>query len=132
MSPGGRICYCRRRLTAARFPCKCTAAFTWNMANARGVRRTFQWLDTQARPLRRRCLTVRCSRKRRVTLVLPIPPFVRSYQTVTVDGVQGTLMTSLNRRGPQSVLIWVKDGIIYCLATPDGASETLDLANSLE
>lgn len=65
------------------------------------------------------------------TLVLPIPPFVRSYQTVAVDGVQGTLMTSLNRRGPQSVLIWVKDGIIYWFASPEGASETIALANSL-
>jgi hypothetical protein len=66
------------------------------------------------------------------TLVLPIPPFVRSYQAVTVDGVQGTLMTSLNRRGPQSVLIWVKDGIIYCLAGPGGSSDTMAVANSLD
>lgn len=66
------------------------------------------------------------------TLVLPIPPFVRSYQPVTVDGVQGTLMTSLNRRGPQSVLIWVKDGIIYGLAGPGGSSDTLAVANSLD
>ena len=66
------------------------------------------------------------------TLVLPIPPFVRSYQTVTVDGVQGTIMTSANRRGPQTVLIWVKDGIIYFLASPAGSSEAMTLANSLE
>lgn len=66
------------------------------------------------------------------TLVLPIPRFVRSYETVTVDSVQGTLMTSADRRGPATVLIWVKDGIIYCLAGPGGASETLALANSLE
>jgi hypothetical protein len=66
------------------------------------------------------------------TLVLPIPPFVRTYQTVTVDGVQGTLMTSANRRGPQTVLIWVKDGIIYLLASPAGSSEAIALANSLD
>jgi hypothetical protein len=65
------------------------------------------------------------------TLVLPIPPFVRSYETVTVDGVQGTLMTSGNRRGPASVLVWVKDGIIYCLAGPGNSSDTIALANSL-
>src|SRR2546429_9868448 len=34
------------------------------------------------------------------TLVLPITRFVRSYATVTVDGVHGTLMTPANRRGP--------------------------------
>lgn len=66
------------------------------------------------------------------TLVLPIPPFVRTYQTVTVDGVQGTLMTSENRHGPQTVLIWVKDGIIYFLASPARSSEAIALANSLD
>jgi len=66
------------------------------------------------------------------TLVLPIPKFVRSYETVTVDGVQGTLMTPASRRGPGSVLIWVKDGIIYCLVGPGGPSDALALANSLD
>jgi hypothetical protein len=66
------------------------------------------------------------------TLVLPITRFVRSYATVTVDGVQGTLMTPADRRGPGSVLIWVKDGIIYQLAGPGGSSDAIALANSLE
>ena len=66
------------------------------------------------------------------TLVLPIPPFVRSYETVTVDGVQGTLMTPANGRGPGSVVIWVKDGIIYCMAGPGGPSDAIALANSLD
>ena len=66
------------------------------------------------------------------TLVLPIPTFVRSYETVTVDGVQGTLMTLVNRRRPGSVVIWVKDGIIYSLAGPGGSSDAIALANSLD
>jgi Putative zinc-finger len=66
------------------------------------------------------------------TLVLPITPAVRSYETVTVDGVQGTLMTPAARRGPGSVVIWVKDGIIYCLASPGGSSEAIALADSLD
>ena len=66
------------------------------------------------------------------TLVLPILPFVRSYKTVTVDGVQGTLMTPANRQGPGSVVIWVKDGIIYCLAGPAGSSDAVALADSLD
>ena len=66
------------------------------------------------------------------TLVLPITPAVRSYETVTVDGVQGTLMTPAARRGPGSVVIWVKDGIIYCLAGPGGSSEAIALADSLD
>jgi Putative zinc-finger len=68
----------------------------------------------------------------RSTLVLPIPPSVRSYETVTVDGVQGTLMTLVNRRGPGSVVIWVKDGIIYCLTGPGGSSDAIALADSLD
>ena len=66
------------------------------------------------------------------TLVLLIPPSVRSYETVTVDGVQGTLMTPANRRGPGSVVIWVKDGIIFWLAGPGGSSDAIALANSLD
>jgi len=66
------------------------------------------------------------------TLVLPITPAVRSYETVTVDGVQGTLMTPADRRGPRSVVIWVKDGIIYFLAVPGGSSEAIALADSLD
>jgi len=63
---------------------------------------------------------------------LPITPAVRSYETVTVDGVQGTLMTPADRRGPRSVVIWVKDGIIYFLAGPGGSSEAIALADSLD
>jgi hypothetical protein len=66
------------------------------------------------------------------TLVLPISPFVQSYETVTVDGVQGTLMTPADRRGPRSVVIWVKDGIIYSLAGRGGSSDAIALANSLD
>lgn len=66
------------------------------------------------------------------TLVLPVPPSVRAYETVTVDGVQGTLMTPANRRGPRSVVIWVKGGIIYWLAGPGGSSDAIGLANSLD
>lgn len=66
------------------------------------------------------------------TLVLFIPPSVRSFETVTVDGVQGTLLTPAYRRGPGSVVIWVKGGIIYWLAVPGGSSDALALANSLD
>ena len=68
----------------------------------------------------------------RSTLVLPIPPFVRAYETAAVDGVQGTLLTPANRRGPGSVVIWVKDGIIYCLVGPGASRDTIALANSLD
>ncbi len=67
------------------------------------------------------------------TLVLPIPRFVDSYNVVEVDGEQGTLITeSSRRRWPGYVLIWVKNGIIYCLAGHGDSSAAVALANSLD
>jgi hypothetical protein len=73
----------------------------------------------------------------RSTLVLPIPPSVRSYETVTVDGVQGTLMNTSNHRGPGGsgtgyALVWVKNGIIYALFGSGDSSAAVQLANSLD
>jgi hypothetical protein len=69
----------------------------------------------------------------RTTLVLPIPPSVRSYETVSVDGVQGTLMNTSNHRGagPGYTLIWVKGGIIYALLGTGDSNSAVQLANSL-
>ena len=73
----------------------------------------------------------------RSTLVLPIPPSVRSYETVTVDGVQGTLMNTSNHHGPVGsstgyALVWVKSGIIYALFGSGDSSAAVQLANSLD
>src|SRR2546430_12775362 len=59
---------------------------------------------TQAREL---CQTIDW----KSTLVLPIPRFVGSYSPVEVNGAQGTLIKGSGRRGPDYVLIWVKNGI---------------------
>jgi hypothetical protein len=66
----------------------------------------------------------------RSTLILPIPPSVRDYKTVTVDGVQGTLMSTNRSDGPTYFLIWVKENIIYALFGNGDASEAVQLANS--
>jgi len=70
----------------------------------------------------------------RSTLVLPIPSSVHSYEAVTVDGVQGTLMNTTSRltNGPSYVIVWVKSGIIYALGGAGGSSAGLQLANSLD
>jgi hypothetical protein len=68
------------------------------------------------------------------TLVLPMPRFAGSYSQVQVGGVQGTLISSSNgggRRGPDYVLIWVKNGIIYGLVGHGEASNAVAMANSL-
>jgi hypothetical protein len=66
------------------------------------------------------------------TLVLPIPRFVGSYSLVDVKGAQGTLIKESGRRGTGYLLIWVKDGMIYCLAGQGDAREAVTLANSLD
>jgi Putative zinc-finger len=65
----------------------------------------------------------------RSTLILPIPPSVRDYKTVTVDGVQGTLMLS-RYSDPNYFLIWVKNGIIYAMFGNGDANQAIQLANS--
>ncbi len=68
------------------------------------------------------------------TLVLPVPPSVHSYQTVDVNGVQGTLMkTESHRNGPAYLLIWVKDGVIYAIINGSGDPDSaVQLASSLQ
>ena len=80
---------------------------------------------TQAREL---CQTIDW----KSTLVLPIPRFVGSHSLVEVNGAQGTLIKGSGRRGPDYVLIWVKNGIIYCLAGQGDSSKAVTLANSLD
>jgi predicted anti-sigma-YlaC factor YlaD len=69
------------------------------------------------------------------TLVLPLPRFVSSYQTVTVDGVDGTLidLPRLGSRRPAGyTLMWVKDGFIYTLMGFGDSSHAVPLAESLD
>ena len=68
------------------------------------------------------------------TLVVPIPRDAGSYETTSVDGVQGTLITL---RGwahgmPGYSLLWVKSGIIYSLTGFGSADQAVRLADSLE
>jgi hypothetical protein len=65
------------------------------------------------------------------TLVLPIPRFASSYSQVTVNDVQGTLIQGSGHRGPDYVLVWVKNGIIYGLVGHGDSRNAVELANSL-
>jgi len=64
------------------------------------------------------------------TLVIPVPRTFGSYEKVGVDGVEGTLIRSLNTRGFS--LIWVKNGMIYSITGAGDPSEAVSLANSLD
>ncbi len=68
------------------------------------------------------------------TLVIPLPRQGATYQKVEVDGVEGTLidLPKFGRR-PQPVysLLWVKNGVIYCLTGFGTSENALPLAASL-
>jgi uncharacterized protein YfcZ (UPF0381/DUF406 family) len=65
------------------------------------------------------------------TLVVPIPRNSTSYETVTVDGVEGTLITETLSQGNRYSLLWVKNGVIHSLAGHGDSSDALTLAASL-
>lgn len=66
------------------------------------------------------------------TLVVPIPRNTGSYETVTVDGVEGTLITETLPQGNRYSLLWVKDGVIQSLTGHGSSSDALALAASLQ
>ena len=65
------------------------------------------------------------------TLVVPIPRNSGSYETVTVDGVEGTLITETLSQGNRYSLLWIKNGVIHSLAGHGTSSDALSLAASL-
>lgn len=66
------------------------------------------------------------------TLGVSIPRFMRSYEAVKVNGVQGTLLNTAGRRGPTYTLVWAKDGMVYSLRGFGDSTEAVALANSLQ
>lgn len=65
------------------------------------------------------------------TLVLPIPnEGTIQYQDVQVDDVTGTLLQADKADG--AMLIWVKNGVIYGVHSPDGAEKALEIAQSIK
>jgi hypothetical protein len=66
------------------------------------------------------------------TMVVPIPHNTSSYETVTVDGVQGTLILETRPQGNRYSLLWIKNGVIHSLAGTGSSSDALTLAASLQ
>ncbi len=66
------------------------------------------------------------------TLTMTVPRFLRSYQGVTINGTQGTLLTLAGRRGPGYTLVWAKNGMVYSLVGFGDSSEAVALANSVK
>jgi hypothetical protein len=68
------------------------------------------------------------------TLVLPIPRAIQSYETVSVNGVRGTLLEfpNPNNQRPSFALIWIDNGVIYNLIGHGDPSSAVQLASSLQ
>ncbi len=66
------------------------------------------------------------------TLVLPIPRGVTSYEPVSINGIQGTLMRLPGKNRPSYALVWVDDGIIYGLVGWGDPNMAVQLASSLD
>ena len=64
------------------------------------------------------------------TLLLPVPQNVATFSEVTVDGVSGLALTSVEGYG--SALMWQKEGVVYILSGPSQTAELIELANSIE
>jgi len=65
------------------------------------------------------------------TMVVPIPRNSSSYETVAVDGVEGTLITETFPQGNRYSLLWIKNGVIHSLIGHGNSSDALTLAASL-
>ncbi len=65
------------------------------------------------------------------TLVVPIPRNSSSSENVSVDGVEGTLITETQSHGNRYSLLWIKNGVIYSLMGHGSSSDALTLAASL-
>ena len=66
------------------------------------------------------------------TLVIPIPRYGTSYETVSVDGVEGTfIQQELENHSLQYVLIWIKGEQLYALTGPGDVQDALEIANSI-
>ena len=68
----------------------------------------------------------------KAVLTLSVPRALRSYQTVKVEGTDGTLLSMAGRRGPGYALIWTKNGIVYSLTGFGDSSQAVALADSLK
>jgi hypothetical protein len=68
----------------------------------------------------------------KAVLTLSVPRSLRSYQTVKVNGTDGTLLSMAGRRGPGYALIWTKNGLVYSLTGFGDSSQAVGLADSLK
>jgi len=64
-------------------------------------------------------------------MAMPLPRFMRSYDSVTVNGAPGMLLNTAGRRGPTYELIWKQGAIAYSLVGYGSAADALPIASSM-
>ncbi len=64
-------------------------------------------------------------------LALTMPRFMRSYDTVSVNGSPGMLINTAFRRGPTYELIWTAGGRVFRLTGYGNSADAADLAKSV-
>ena len=64
-------------------------------------------------------------------LSMSMPRSMRSYDSVTVNGVPGMLVNTGGRRGPTYDLFWTKNGIVFSLAGYGSSADAIPLATSM-
>ncbi len=65
------------------------------------------------------------------TLSMALPRFMRSYDTVAVNGTPAMLLNTAGRRGPTYELFWASKNVVYSLAGYGSSADAVPLANSL-
>ncbi len=64
-------------------------------------------------------------------LALTMPRFMRSYDTVSVNGAPGMLLNTAGRRGPNYELLWTAGGRVYRLTGYGNSADAVGLAKSV-
>jgi hypothetical protein len=67
------------------------------------------------------------------TLAIPLPRDATSYRTVSIEGVQGVLVSCFKsgERPPGYALIWIKDGFVYAVSGFGDSGLAIPLAESM-
>ncbi len=64
-------------------------------------------------------------------LALTMPRFIRSYDTVTVNGAPGMLLNTLGRRTPNYELVWTTNGRVFTLSGYGSSADAVTFAASV-
>ena len=64
-------------------------------------------------------------------LALTMPRFIRSYDTVTVNGAPAMLLNTAGRRGPNYELLWTGGGHVYALTGYGNSADAVSVAASM-